>query len=356
MRKRPWRVVERMAGDSRGIPGQLVLLCWPGPLDVVLYEAPVVLRTHPPRNALRGFFQEAVRLLGGPSAEDLSRLLGLPPRVTDLVLGDLNRLGAVAVNAAGQWSVPPGAPHFTADGDGPEIEQHARQLLCYWEGGDVLLPVLPRMRLRDLVHLQVHRIEGRLSDWYRRMAGWEGPEAARHGKPAGLTLLPPEAAVNAGPDGAGSHPAPGTGILAAECKLDVIGLTWAGRREGVWELHTRLWSRPAPAEEGHGGEPYAPGEPVGGLTVLDRLLGGNALGRLGSLFDFDRERWKELLSDDSDLRHVRRSDGGHPTLLVTSSSPEGDAREWRFLNTRLGDHAFLVCCREADRGEGPRHA
>ena len=74
-------------------------------------------------------------------------------------------------------------------------------------------------------------------------------------------------------------------MLVSRCRLDVIALTWSSLRSGVWEVVSRLWSRPTPTEYADGG-PFAPGEPLPGLSLPEQLLeGGTILDDLGKLFN-----------------------------------------------------------------------
>lgn len=181
MREERWRIVERLLDQGVGATGPLILAVAPKPLDVVLYQAPVLVRSWPPHNPLRGFIQQAISLLDHPIATEIAEFFYLPQAVVELVPGNLQQLGGVTRDAAGRWSVPQGAPRFGTDQSEPTIWRRTRRLLGYWPEREMLLPVLPRMRLRDLVALGVHKLEGELADWYSRIASWPDAEAAKRG-------------------------------------------------------------------------------------------------------------------------------------------------------------------------------
>src|SRR5713101_5806095 len=102
MRQERWRIVERLLDQVEGTTGRLVMAVAPDPLDVVLYETPVLARTQPPQNPLRAFVQEAVSLLGQPTAAEIAALLHLPAVVVELVLGNLHQVGGAASDVAGR--------------------------------------------------------------------------------------------------------------------------------------------------------------------------------------------------------------------------------------------------------------
>src|SRR5260370_39538337 len=105
-------------------------------------------------------------------------------------------------------------------------------------------------------------------------------------------------------------------ILVSRCSLDVIALTWASYRLGIWEVTSRLWSRPTPTQDA-AGEPFAPGEPMRGLSLPERLLGGLPMDDLGTLFDPRPEVWRKLLDDPNGLTPLRRGlEGDFPALIV----------------------------------------
>ncbi|MDB5309947.1 MAG: hypothetical protein JWO38_4149 [Gemmataceae bacterium] len=341
-------------GPGRGATGRLVLAIAPGPLDVVAYEAPVLARTHPPMNPLRGFVQEAVTLLTsrpGPSAVgpypgEIADLLSLPPGVVDLVLGTLRRGGGAACDAAGRWTVPAGAPRFGTDGDGPPIWRRTRRLLCYWPARRVMLPVVPRVRLRDLVEMGVHPLRGDVAGWYADFATWSGPAGVARGLPDTVRVLPltDPATEDMAPAAVPDAPVPPDEILVTRLRVDVIALVWCARRSGGWEVSSRMWSRPASPGDA-GGEPFVPGEPIVGLSPPEHLIGGDLpLDALGRLFDPESESWRELLADPAGIPHVRRElDREWPAVLVADDPGSDGRRRWRGLRTELSPEARLLC-------------
>lgn len=350
MRRDRWRIVVRLLDQVQGTVGRLVLAVAPRPLDVVLYEVPVLARTQPAHNPLRGFVQDAVALLGEPTASDIAGLLHLPQVVVDLVLGNLQQMGSLSVDSVGRWTVPKGAPVFRAGRDEPPIWRRERHLLCYWFEEEVMLPVLPRLRLRDLVELGVHKFQGDVRGWYTRFAALSGAESERRGLPATVNLLPLSAtpAMSApSPDQAGmvaDSPVPVEEVLVSRCKLDVIALSWATPRDGVWELSSRLWCRPTPPDDSDG-EPFAPGEPFVGLSLPEYLLGGQRrLDGLATLFDPKPNVWGTLLLEpDAAVRFRRDLESNRRSLIVAGFPDNSDDGQWLGLPTVLAPEARLIC-------------
>jgi hypothetical protein len=353
MRRERWRVVERLLDQVEGTTGRLVMAVAPEPLDVVLYETPVLVGSQPPHNPLRGFIQEGISLLEQPTSAEIADLLHLPNGVVELVLGNLRQIGGAVCDVAGRWGIPEGAPIFRAGGGDPAIWRRARRLLCYWPQRQVLLPVLPRLRLRDLVELGVHNLQGDVAEWYAQFQSWPIREGLRRGLPDSIRILPLVSSSAAG-DGTNPAPAPDAPvsreeILVSKCQLDVIALTWCSRRSGVWELVSRMWSRPTTAQESEG-EPFSPGECLVGLTLPENLLGeGASLDALGQLFDSRPELWRNLLEEQEGLPSIRRDleNDGHALLLSTQQLPD-ERRRWRGLYTSLAREARLLCCTSAN--------
>src|SRR5260370_36277288 len=71
MQRERWKIVDRLLEQVEGTTGRLVMAVAADPLDVVLYETPVLGRSQSPQNPLRGFVQEAVLLLEQPTASEL---------------------------------------------------------------------------------------------------------------------------------------------------------------------------------------------------------------------------------------------------------------------------------------------
>lgn len=345
-----WQIVVRLLDQTQGTTGQLVLAVAPQPLSIVLYEMPVLAGIQPPHNPLRGFIQEAVSLLGKPTAADIASLFHLPSVVVELVLGNLQQIGSVSSDVAGRWSIPNGAPLFKSGGEDPHIWRRTRHLLCYWPERGVMLPVLPRLRLRDLVELGVHKLQGEVKDWYAKCVAWSESERTQLGLPATIKLLPlrdlasTELGTSAIPVAFADSPVSCEEVLVSRCQLDVIALTWASRRCGVWELESRIWSRPTPLEESDG-EPFAPGEPVVGLSLPEHLLGGeNRLDDLGSLFDPQPDLWRSLLVEQKEQFTPHRDlDGDSPSIIVVDSEESDEKQQWRLLSTHLAPEARLLC-------------
>lgn len=350
MRRDRWQIVVRLLDQLEGTTGRLVLAVAPQPLNVVLYEMPVLARTQPPHNPLRGFIQDAISLLGEPTAADIASLFQLPSSVVELVLGNLQQIGGVCSDVAGRWMIPPGAPLFRSGGEDPPIWRRRRHLLCYWPERNVMLPVLPRMRLRDLVELGVHNLQGEVKDWYAQCVAWSRSEAARRGLPPTIQLLPlidlasTELGTSTLPVALADSPVSGEEVLVSRCKLDVIALTWASPRNGVWELSSRIWSRPTPPEASDG-EPFAPGEHVIGLSLPEHLLGiGNHLDDLGTLFDPRPDLWRTLLEEQEEQFNLHRDLNGDSLSFIMVQSKDSDAtRRWHGLSTRLAPDARLIC-------------
>jgi len=133
-------------------------------------------------------------------------------------------------------------------------------------------------------------------------------------------------------------------ILVSRCRLDVIALTWSSFHSGVWEVVSRLWSRPTPTVDTDG-EPFAPGEPLPGLSLPDQLLGcGSTLDDLGKLYDPSPDAWRELLGEQEQLPGLRRDlDSDFPALIVAEQTDSGENRRWQGLYTRLARKARLLC-------------
>jgi len=348
MQQERWKIVERLVKQVEGTTGRLVMAVAPEPLDVVLYETPVLARSQPPQNPLRGFVQEAVSLLEQPTAAEIAALLHLPTAIVELVLGNLQQVGGAASDTAGRWFVPDGAPQFGTGDSEPMIWRRTRRLLCYWPQRQVLLPVLPRMRLRDLVELGVHKLQGEVADWYGRIASWSDAEASKRGRPDTVRILPLHiaettsgselSATLAAPDA----PVPVEEVLVTRCRLEVIALTWASLRSGVWEVVSRLWSRPTPSNDSEGIS-FAPGEPCIGLSLPERLLGCSSLDDLGNLFDPRPEAWRKLVDDQDELSRLRRDlEGDFPAVIVAEQADAGK-RRWKGVFTPIAQEARLLC-------------
>jgi len=341
--------VERLLKQVEGTTGRLVMAVAPEPLDVVLYETPVLARSQPPQNPLRGFVQEAVSLLEQPTAAEIAALLHLPTAIVELVLGNLQQVGGAASDTAGRWFVPDGAPQFGTGDSEPMIWRRTRRLLCYWPQRQVLLPVLPRMRLRDLVELGVHKLQGEVADWYGRIASWSDAEASKRGRPDTVRILPLHVAETtsgselsatlAAPDA----PVPVEEVLVTRCRLEVIALTWASLRSGVWEVVSRLWSRPTPSNDSEGIS-FAPGELLPGLSLPEQLLGGiSRLDDLGKLFSPDPQAWRMLLSDRETSPLGRDLHGESPALIIAQQTKAASSRRWKLLPSSLARDARLIC-------------
>lgn len=338
-----------MLDQVKGTTGRLVLAVAPEPLDVVLYEMPVLVKSQPPHNPLRGFIQEGISLLGQPTSAEIAHLLHLPNGVVELVLGSLRQIGGAVCDVAGRWGVPEGAPICqTSEGD-PAIWRRVRRLLCYWPKRQALLPVLPRLRLRDLVELDVHNLQGDVAEWYAQFQSWPIRKGLRRGLPDTIRILPLVGSGAAGDEGTNQALAPDAPVSREEilvriCRLDVIALTWCSRRSGVWELVSRLWSRPTPAQESEG-EPFSPGESLVGLTLPENLLGGEAsLDSLGQLFNSRSELWRNLVEEQEGLPSIRRDlENDEPALLLSTQQLPDKQRRWRGLHTSLAREARLLC-------------
>jgi hypothetical protein len=351
MQDKRWKIVERLLKQVKGTAGRLVMAVAPEPLDVVLYEAPVLARNQSPQNPLRGFIQKAITLLGQPTVADIAAMLHLPTAVVELVLGNLQQVGGAASDTVGRWSVPPGAPQFGTGGSEPMIWRRTRRLLCYWPQRQVLLPVLPRMRLRDLVELGVHKLQDELTQWYSQIASWSDDEAPKRGRPDTLRLLPLHVAETTPSSGHSATPAVPDApvsmeeVLVTRCRLDVIALTWASFRSGVWEMVSRVWSRPTPFTDASE-VPFSPGEPLLGLSLPERLLGDQttSLDDLGKLFSPDQEAWRMLLSDCDRTSPLRRDlHGKSPALIIAQQTEAASRQRWKLLPTSLARDARLIC-------------
>lgn len=349
MHSERWKITERLLAHASSTTGRMVMAIAPAAIDVILYEAPVLASASPSRNPLRGFIQEAISLLDRPTAADIGKLLLLPTATVELVLGNLRLMGGAVSDAAGRWWVPEGAPRFGIDGECPGVWRRTRKLLCYWPKRQILLPVLPRLRLRDLVALEVHKLQGEAAEGYNEIASWPDAEASRRGRGEFTRILPLSQMVSA--TEAGSHspaspdaPVTEKDILVNRCTLEVIALSSVALRSGVWEMTSRLWSRPQPATPDEA-TPFAPGEPMPGLSLPESLLSNSAwLGDLGDLFSDDSNAWRGLLLDQSDHHNVYRDlQGDGPALLFGASTSETDRGRWKGLQTRIAPEARLLC-------------
>jgi len=346
-----WGIVERLLKQVEGTMGRLVMAIAPNkPLDVVLYEAPVLVSSQAPHNPLRGFVQEAVSLLEQPTAAEIADFLHLPTAVVELVLGNLQHLGGVTSDTAGRWSVPEGAPRFQIGKQEPMVCRRTRKLLCYWVQREVLLPVLPRMRLRDMVALGVHKLQGEVADWYSQIASWDDVEGSKRGRPRTVRVLPLRSrCVLSGNAASASDTLEDASVtedevLVSRCRLDVVALTWASFRSGIWEIASRLWSRPTSGKDGED-MPFAPGEPFLGLSLLEQLLGdSSSLDELGYLFSPHPEAWRKILKNRDESRELRRDlDGNAPALIVGNQEQGDQHRRWRGLFTSFAEEARLLC-------------
>jgi hypothetical protein len=202
------------------------------------------------------------------------------------------------------------------------------------------------MRLRDLVGLGVHNLQGEVAEWYERIASWTAAEGLVRGRAEGVRILPlgvtsvlPQSEPLAIPDA----PVPVEEVLVSRCRLDVIALTWASYRSGIWEVTSRLWSRPTPTQDA-AGEPFAPGEPMLGLSLPERLLCGEPLDDLGNLFDPRPEVWWKLLDNQDGLSRLRcELEGDFPAVIVAEQTDATEKRRWQGMFTSISPDARLLC-------------
>jgi hypothetical protein len=367
------RAVLGIVRSVRAGPGRLFLCCVREGLDVILFDAQVLVRARSPLDQLREYVRRAIGLLGDTSAASVAELLRLPARVVEMVLQDIETTGGATSDSVGRWSVANTAgPGRLAD---PGVGHCRRRLLGYWPATGALLPVLPSMlRQRDLVRLRVHVAEGEVRETYEQIRKWEGPEAVRRGKPEWLTLLPagptselpgpvppdrvipnpagqaetgssatvgPARVVSPPPTG----PPPTDSVLVTRCQLDVVALSWAECVGGVWVVKSRLWARPVAPDAGNSHERFAPGEPFDGLTVLGYLLeheqptACNAVSRLAAVFDFNREDWRAHLGDFPEVS--RSFDGAPNDCAFARTVRDGEEPGWGLHETKLGSHVLL---------------
>jgi hypothetical protein len=161
--------------------------------------------------------------------------------------------------------------------------------------------------------------------------------------PLRAATMPPgseSSATSASPDA----PVSVEEVLVSWCRLDLIALTWSSFRSGVWEVASRLWSRPTPPEDAKGG-PFAPGEPLVGLSLPEQLLGGGStLDDLRNLFSPNPEAWRMLLDDQDGILLLRRDlDSESPALIVAEQAEATENRHWQLLRTRLARDVRLIC-------------
>ncbi|WP_228498879.1 hypothetical protein [Thermogemmata fonticola] len=213
------------------------------------------------------------------------------------------------------------------------------------------------MRLRDLVELDIHKLQGELAERYQEIASWSEVEGLKRGCPATVRILPlrdeqpPPANNTTKSSTSPDAPVAKEEVLVTRCRLDVIALVWASLRSGVWEITSRLWSRPVPPENSDG-VPFAPGEPFPGLALLEQLLVGGSkkpsvselkLDDLAKLFSPNPEAWRALLDEQDLASQLRRDlDGESPALLVAEQSQAAESRRWIGLPTRLSQQARLI--------------
>jgi hypothetical protein len=126
--------------------------------------------------------------------------------------------------------------------------------------------------------------------------------------------------------------------------MDIIALTWANLRSGVWEMASRLWARPTPSADSDG-EPFATGEAIVGLSIPEQLLGGEKrLDELGQLFSPRPELWRGLLDEKEGRYQLQRDlDQDIPALLTIEEEGSREPRRWRGLKTHLSPEARLLC-------------
>lgn len=349
MKPARWKLVVNLLKQEQTVTGRLILAVAPPPLEVVLYECPMLVQTQPPQNPLRGFVQEAISLLRKPIAREIAAFLYLPQGVVELILVNLQQVGGAVSDTVGRWTVPEGAPHFRSNQGDPPIWKRIRQLICFWPKREILLPVLPRLRLRDLVELEVHRLQGDLINWYHDLLSRLSTQRMSGPMPNGLRLLSLKNHISLpsrakddmiGPDA----PISPDEILVTKIRLDVVALVWANKRDGVWEVVSRLWSRPTPPDQSDG-EPFAAGEPCVGVKLPASLIGDeDSLDDLGDLFSPDQKKWKHLCKESSRLQTIHRElDGDWHSILISEDAKEGKKDYWLGLPCSLGRDARLLC-------------
>jgi hypothetical protein len=343
-----WKFAESIiSAFCRDIQG-LFFVMYPQPIEVILFESPVMIESRPPLFRVMRLVYEAVRLLNDPSIEQLSRFLRLPPLAVKLILGRMRRIRLVEVDAAGRWSL---ADLWSRGTEEFVWRRTCHRLVCYWPKEQLLLPVEPRVRLRDLVYLETHRMGADLQDVYQSLVrqSHENPFVLADGER--LWLLPVQDVHDVAEHSHSSSPPPrdfsetsfpsssfgqsqgsqslapaSSGVLTAQAKLDVMLVSWVVRQGGLWVLKWRIWSRLLAPDEVRSQASFAPGPVCEGLRIPVKLA-GRSLDELRLFFDPGSDRWRSLiaLSEGGSLGIRRTLHPEAKTLLeITSSSSETD--------------------------------
>ena len=354
-----WKFAESIVSAfCRDIQG-LFFVIYPQPIEVILFESPVMVESRPPLFRIMRLVYEAVRVLNDPSIEQLARFLRLPPLAVELILGRMRRIRLVEVDAAGRWSLAGRWSHGTEEF---VWRRRCHRLVCYWPKEQLLLPVESRVRLRDLVYLETHRMGADLQEVYQRLVrqSHENPFVLADGER--LWLLPVQdmhdvpdhsdsfspalrdfsetsfLSPSFGPSQGSQSLAPASsGVLTAQAKLDVMLVSWVVREGGLWVLRWRVWSRLLAPDELRSQASFAPG-PVGEGLRIPVKLAGQSLNDLRLFFDPDSDRWRSLIAPSEGCAFgVRRTlHREAKTLLeITFSSSEAD-KEFALIPSSQG--------------------
>lgn len=355
---------------------RLFLVIFPEPIQVTFFEGPALIKGNVRKAALFNFFHQLLEIRPGLTPEQISAIMSLPRPAVQTVLAAMSRLRIVYSDATRRYFC---RGPFQVEVDQLTVEKRGRVLLCYWPEKQTLLPVEPRLRLRDFVHLDIHRLGADLRQVYEELVAQsqKRPLVLSTGEQVRLVSPVGEATTGVGSDAQGAnlsqlsrdwsemaHPAKALrlaefdDVLVTCYWLDVLALGWLRQRDRVWTPVWRLYSRPLKGPEEKSKGPFAPG-PVGeGLTVLEQLAGAS-LRSLSKFFTADPNCWRELIADNVrssvdnvtfDLREEREA-------LLRKEGGEASEKSMFTLETNLSPSVRLIVATSAkpapDTGEKP---
>ena len=300
-------------------------------VEVVLFDTPAEVRGRPPADEVSEFTRRAVGVLAPTRPEDVANLLGLPRLAIAAVLKRLARYRMVEVGPDGRWRLPAGGASVEVSAEATShLATLTRRLLCVWPRetngteDDLLLPIRPRERRRDLAELaaaDAAAVDTRrqLFDRVRAIAGQNDLLI-----PAELADLRPIFGTRAD----GADPARGREDDYTVYTLGMTAELWGvvfltAHLDGYWTARTELRAecrRPGRRNRGRkarvkAGRHVAGDEPLFGPVWLDRLCGAGAAARVADRLPSEsvyaaslpspgtsQEGWKhDCVADDLDI-------------------------------------------------------
>ncbi|MDW8077754.1 MAG: hypothetical protein RMJ16_02590 [Thermoguttaceae bacterium] len=348
------KIIRSLCHGQRGV----FLLVYPEPIEVLFLEAPALVETSNRQNRVLQFLYRILELRSGTSVEDLAEGLALPVVAVQACLSRMRLLGLVSQDAAGRWQV---CGTWSPSLETMQVARLSRVLLCYWLEKQKLLPAEPRLRLRDLISLEIHAMQQDLRPVYDKLVEMTTKAPIELSDGSRVRLLTPSgrrdtalADVSGSANSVQAHfpfetnpEAPGIlkpyqEVLVTRCQIDVLAVSWLTGKQGSWYFQSRLWSRPV----GHteiSRMPFAPGSVIEGVRLLEEVA-GTSLAPLREFFYPGADSWQSLVDRQScpELKDLRRTlHPEAPALLEVTLSSEARL-EYFLLPTTISPSVRLV--------------